>query len=37
MPRKRANPKNRFEKGLWPKIEKNGIISLTKVKATVGG
>ena len=36
MPRKRINPKNRLQKELWHKIPKKGILSLTKVKLTVG-
>ena len=36
-PRIRINPKNWLQKELWHKIPKNGILSLTKVKLTVGG
>ena len=36
-PRRRTNPKNWLQNELWHKIPKKGILSLTKVKLTVGG
>ena len=35
-PRKRTNPKNWLQKELWHKITKKDILSLTKVKLTIG-
>ena len=35
--RRRRNPKNWLQNELWHKIPKKGILSLTKVKLTVGG